>query len=255
MTPLLASSSDQQDARPCVDQPTTQMLTSGRRCERGPAGHRCGRGQSRASTSTDRPHAGCCIRRRPAAAARCYQTRPGRPGRARQSLPRLGTRHLVIQEGDDLADLQSQLTGRITVLIGHSGVGKSTLVNALVPDADRLISLVNAVTGRGRHTSTSAVALPLENGGWVIDTPGIRSFGLAHVDIERFMHAFPDLAAGTGGTVRADAHTTTSTARWTTTSQLGTRVRVDSTHCGCCSEVGWAPTIQMIRRASRPTHS
>jgi ribosome biogenesis GTPase len=118
----------------------------------------------------------------------------------------LGTRYVVLQEGDDLAELQSQLTGRITVLIGHSGVGKSTLVNALVPDADRLIGLVNAVTGRGRHTSTSVIALPLDAGGWVIDTPGIRSFGLAHVDMERFMHAFPDLAAGTVDCPRGCTH-------------------------------------------------
>ena len=66
------------------------------------------------------------------------------------------------------------------MLVGHSGVGKSTLVNALVPDADRAVGEVSAV-GKGRHTSTSAVALELPGGGWVIDTPGVRSFGLAHV--------------------------------------------------------------------------
>jgi ribosome biogenesis GTPase len=81
------------------------------------------------------------------------------------------------------------------VLLGSSGVGKSTLVNALVPDADREVGHVNAVTGRGRHTSTSAYLLPLPRarGGWIIDTPGIRSFGLAHVQPEHLIEAFPDL--------------------------------------------------------------
>ncbi len=92
-----------------------------------------------------------------------------------------------------LADLRERLTGRITVLVGHSGVGKSTLVNALIPDADRAVGVVNAVTGRGRHTSTSAVALPLPGGGWIVDTPGVRTFGLAHVQPDSLLQAFTDL--------------------------------------------------------------
>ncbi|HEY0188275.1 MAG TPA: ribosome small subunit-dependent GTPase A [Cellulomonas sp.] len=96
-----------------------------------------------------------------------------------------------------LGALLDALAGRTSVLVGHSGVGKSTLVNALVPDARRATGVVNDVTGRGRHTSTSAVALrvPVAGGGtWVIDTPGVRSFGLAHVDPTHLLGAFGDLA-------------------------------------------------------------
>jgi ribosome biogenesis GTPase len=104
------------------------------------------------------------------------------------------------------AALHAALAGRITVLVGHSGVGKSTLVNGLVPGADRLTGHVNAVTGRGRHTSTSVVALHLPDGGIIIDTPGIRSFGIAHVDPDRVIHAFPDLVAFTESCPRACSH-------------------------------------------------
>ena len=97
---------------------------------------------------------------------------------------------------DGLDEVRERLAGRTSVLVGHSGVGKSTLVNALVPDALRAIGIVNDVTGRGRHTSSSAVALRLpDRSGWVIDTPGVRSFGLAHVQPETLLDAFADLAA------------------------------------------------------------
>jgi len=93
----------------------------------------------------------------------------------------------------DIAGILEVLDDKISVLVGHSGVGKSTLINDLVPDADRMTGIVNDVTGRGRHTSSSAIALPLINGGWIIDTPGIRAFGLSHLNRDRVIESFPDI--------------------------------------------------------------
>jgi len=93
----------------------------------------------------------------------------------------------------DITAILDILDDKISVLVGHSGVGKSTLINDLVPDADRMTGDVNDVTGRGRHTSSSAIALPLENGGWIIDTPGIRAFGLSHLNKDRIIESFPDI--------------------------------------------------------------
>jgi ribosome biogenesis GTPase / thiamine phosphate phosphatase len=94
---------------------------------------------------------------------------------------------------NDLDTLRSLLAGQLSVFIGPSGVGKSTLVNVLVPTAERAVAQVNPVTGRGRHTSSSAIALPLPGGGWIIDTPGVRSFGLGHVTADRVLRGFADL--------------------------------------------------------------
>jgi ribosome biogenesis GTPase len=115
-------------------------------------------------------------------------------------LPILVTRRGVAADGsrtvDGIEAVQERLDRSVSVMIGHSGVGKSTLVNALVPDAKRATGSVTGV-GKGRHTSTSAIALPLRAGGWVIDTPGVRSFGLAHVTPDDLLETFDDLLPGT----------------------------------------------------------
>jgi ribosome biogenesis GTPase len=118
----------------------------------------------------------------------------------------LGVHSVIATRGTDLAAARDALSDRVSVLVGHSGVGKSTLVNALVPGADRTTGTVNLVTGRGRHTSTSAIALELPFGGWVVDTPGIRSFGLAHVEPEHLIHAFEDLDVATADCPRGCTH-------------------------------------------------
>lgn len=119
----------------------------------------------------------------------------------------VGVRVVVTSKNENdfsgVATVRAVLAGKVSVFVGHSGVGKSTLVNELVPDAYRATGHVNRVTGRGRHTSTSAVALRLPAyspdgteepvAGWVIDTPGVRSFGLAHIDPDRVLAAFEDL--------------------------------------------------------------
>ncbi len=134
----------------------------------------------------------------------------------------LGVEVVVCGVTDDLAPLRAlvDVPGRVSALIGHSGVGKSTLVNRLIPDANRMTGSVSGV-GKGRHTSTQSVALVLppsesdsgsESGGggekaaWIIDTPGIRSFGLAHVTPETVLGVFPDLAEAVQDCPRGCTH-------------------------------------------------
>jgi ribosome biogenesis GTPase / thiamine phosphate phosphatase len=114
----------------------------------------------------------------------------------------LGVRSVVLGRpltGELLGRLRALLADQVSVLVGHSGVGKSTLVNALTPEAGRAVGTVSPVTGRGRHTSSSAVALALPGGGWIIDTPGLRGFGLGHMSADRVVAAFGDLAEGAAG--------------------------------------------------------
>jgi ribosome biogenesis GTPase len=133
----------------------------------------------------------------------------GSPDELVAMLEPLGVEVVVTRQGGDLDAVRDALRGRTSVLVGHSGVGKSTLVNALVPDANRSVSYVNAVTGRGRHTSTSAISLELPFGGWIIDTPGIRSFGLAHVEVDDLIRAFPDLQDAARDCPRGCLHSAT----------------------------------------------
>ena len=115
-------------------------------------------------------------------------------------------------ENEEIAKLREVFNGKMSVLLGHSGVGKSTLVNVLLGSFARQTGGVNDVTGRGRHTSSNASAfeLPLpargaagsdsetanssQQAGWIIDTPGVRSFGLSHVDKKRVLGSFSEFA-------------------------------------------------------------
>ena len=112
---------------------------------------------------------------------------------------------LTAGRDDPLDVVGPLLAGQLTVFLGHSGVGKSTLVNRLVPEADRATGEVSGV-GKGKHTSTQSVALPLAGGGWVIDTPGVRSFGLAHIAPDDVLLAFSDLAQAVADCPRGCGH-------------------------------------------------
>ena len=105
-----------------------------------------------------------------------------------------------------LDELTELLAGQENVFFGHSGVGKSTLINRLVPGADRATAEVRSI-GKGSHTSTSTVALQLPGGGWVIDTPGVRSLGLAHVTADSIIKAFPELERIAADCPRGCTHT------------------------------------------------
>jgi ribosome biogenesis GTPase len=143
----------------------------------------------------------------------------------------LGVRHIVLGRpltDERLDQLRALVADRISVLVGQSGVGKSTLFNALVPEAERAIGEVNAVTGRGRHTSSSALALRLPEGGWLIDTPGLRSFGLGHISPEHVIRAFPDLAEGAEACPRGCSHLQEGCGLDEWAAEHGAQARLDS---------------------------
>ncbi|MDO4908657.1 MAG: ribosome small subunit-dependent GTPase A [Corynebacterium sp.] len=106
---------------------------------------------------------------------------------------------------DPIERVTEIVNGKVSALIGHSGVGKSTLMNRLIPEASRATGEVSGV-GKGKHTSTQSVAMELPEGGWLIDTPGVRSFGLAHVDADTVIDVFDDLKEAVENCPRSCSH-------------------------------------------------
>lgn len=96
-----------------------------------------------------------------------------------------------------LGELKDLLANQTTVLAGHSGVGKSSLIRAVEPALDLRVGAISNYNGKGRHTTSSARRYPLAGGGVVIDTPGVKMFGLWDVSPDGLIQFFPDVAAGT----------------------------------------------------------
>ncbi|BCJ36913.1 hypothetical protein Athai_44160 [Actinocatenispora thailandica] len=153
-------------------------------------------------------------------------------------LPRVDTR-----PDRPLTELVGRLAGQLSVLVGHSGVGKSTLVNRLVPGAGRAVGVVSAI-GKGRHTSTSAVVLPLAGGdGWLVDTPGCGRSGSRTCRPSR---CWPGSRSSPRAPRSARRAVRTARTRWTAGwTRWSPRVgppRAGSPRTGGCSRPGPAPT-------------
>jgi ribosome biogenesis GTPase len=111
---------------------------------------------------------------------------------------RLGYAVLALAAKRDVAPLRSWLAGQHSVLIGQSGMGKSTILNALVPAAAAATREVSAALVAGRHTTTSTRLYHLDDTGWLVDSPGMSVFGLAHYDAATLEHAFVELRLRAG---------------------------------------------------------
>jgi ribosome biogenesis GTPase len=101
--------------------------------------------------------------------------------------------------------VKSTLAGKTTVLAGHSGVGKSTLIRDIQPGLDIRIGDVSTFNEKGRHTTTSARRYPLDIGGYVIDTPGVKMFGLWGITADNLEDYFPDVSEGTAPLWRTES--------------------------------------------------
>lgn len=96
-------------------------------------------------------------------------------------------------QGTGIDLLKSELCDRVTLLSGHSGVGKSTLINAILPDASARTGEISAAHNKGMHTTTFSEMFALEGGGYLIDTPGIKGFGTFDMEEEEIGHYFPEI--------------------------------------------------------------
>ncbi|MCU0933402.1 MAG: ribosome small subunit-dependent GTPase A [Thiobacillaceae bacterium] len=110
----------------------------------------------------------------------------------------LGYELLAVSALGDLSELEARLAGRTSVLVGGSGMGKSSLLNRLVPGADAVTGEISQALDAGRHTTTHARLYRLPAGGEVIDSPGMQEFGLRHLDAAALMAAFPEIQARLG---------------------------------------------------------
>lgn len=98
-----------------------------------------------------------------------------------------------VKSGEGVAELAEALAGRVSVVTGPSGAGKSSLLNAVEPGLRLLTREVSAKVGRGRHTTVSAVMIPLSGGGFLMDTPGFSDVGLWGIDARDLAHCFPEM--------------------------------------------------------------
>jgi ribosome biogenesis GTPase len=105
---------------------------------------------------------------------------------------------ISVKEKQGLEELKELLKDKVTLFSGHSGVGKSSLINQLMPELDLRTKEVSGWSGKGLHTTTFAEMFDLPDGGRIIDTPGIREFGLVDISRQELSHYFPEMKACIG---------------------------------------------------------
>jgi ribosome biogenesis GTPase len=101
---------------------------------------------------------------------------------------------MSVQENRGIDAVKELLKDKITLLSGHSGVGKSSFINVLFPHMDLRTQEVSGWSGKGLHTTTFAEMFDLPGGGHIIDTPGIRELGLVNISKQELSHYFPEMA-------------------------------------------------------------